>query len=290
MNIFRPKGTDREMGGGPPGGRRVLPWSWGLLLALIIFPVVCLSGGAAWGAEAFLEDLHYSVDVLLWRDAARARITLKSLGGGKYLAEISGRPQGMLKTLSGSDREERMQTEMAWRQGRLQPLVYREESRRRGKLHLKEYRFDYDRGRLELWELKGEALVYKWHTTLTGPIYDPLSGFYNCRLGLLGPIQDGQVFKLKGIPYPKPEDIEVQVGPETPEGRKTMILIRGEAYKDKPAPVFAFFDPTMVPKHAWTRIWGFGKITGELLPGGKGLKGLKPEVAAHREVGAVPES
>jgi hypothetical protein len=266
-----------------PYGRR--PFS--RLLVLIILTLVVWPICPATADDSLLEDLHFKVDVLTWPDAARARITLKSLGAGKYLAEVSGRPQGALKLLCG-EREERLQTEMVWRQGRLMPLVYREESHRGGKVHLKEYRFDYAGGKLEMWQLNKGKLARKWQTNLTGPIYDPLSGFYNCRLGLLGPIHDGQVFKLQGIPYPKPENIEVRIGQETAQGRKTMISIANAAYKKNPAPVFAFFDGRMVPQHAWTRIWGLGKITGELLPGGKGLQGLTPEVAAAPGAQAAP--
>ncbi len=259
---------------------RVRPRPWRRLLVLIIIAVFFHPGWAAAGADTILEDLNYRVDALLFQDAVRARLTLKSLGNGKYEAEISGSPQGALKSLTG-ERRDSYQTEMAWRQGRLLPVVHREESRRQGKVHLKEYRFDYARGKLEMWQLKeGKGMVLKWQTTLKEPIYDPLSAFYNCRLGLLGPIRDGQVFKLRGIPYPKPEEVEVRIGPETAEGRKTMITLAGQAHKKKPGPVFAFLDGQMVPRHAWTRVLGIGKITGELLPGGKGLRGLTPEVAA----------
>ena len=68
----------------------------------------------------------------MWKDVARARLTLKSQGDGRYLAELSGEPLGMLKALIARMRRDSYQTEMIWRQGRLVPLVYREESRRKG--------------------------------------------------------------------------------------------------------------------------------------------------------------
>jgi hypothetical protein len=267
----------------PGRGRRV----WPGLLILILLAAAAWPGGTARAEEALLEALQFSVGALVWPDAARAHLTLKSLGGGKYLAVLSGRPQGALKALCG-EREERLVTEMAWQDGRLMPLVYREESHRSGRVHVKEYRFDYAGRQLEMWQMRKGKLGRKWHTVLKGPIYDPLSGFYNCRLGLLGPIRDGQVFKLKGIPYPKPESIEVRVGEETPQGRKAMITLTNASYKKNPAPVFAFFDRRMVPRSGWTRVWGIGKITGELLPGGKALQGLTPEVATGRELKAAP--
>jgi hypothetical protein len=267
----------------PRWGRR----GWRALLILILLAALAWPGGTARAEKALLEDLQFSVGALVWPDAARAHLTLKSLGAGKYLAVLSGRPQGALKALCG-EREERLVTEMAWQDGRLVPLVYREESHRSGKVHVKEYRFDYAGRQLEMWQMRKGKMGRKWHIALKGPIYDPLSGFYNCRLGLLGPIRDGQVFKLQGIPYPKPENIEVRVGEETPQGRKAMITLQNASYKKNPAPVFAFFDRRMVPRYGWTRVWGIGKITGELLPGGKALQGLTPEVATGRELKTTP--
>jgi hypothetical protein len=230
--------------------------------------------------EQLLEDLTFRVEYLLWKDVARAQLTLKSLGDGRYQAEISGEPLGMLKLLTGKDRRDSYRTEMIWRQGKLVPLIYREESRKRGKRYLKEYRFDYDQSRLELWQLKeGKgAMVRKWETTLKAPISDPLSAFYNCRLGLLGPIKDGQTFKVSGIPYPKPEEIEVRIGPETESGRKIMIAINNKAFENERGVVFAYLDGDRVPKQAWTSA-KVGKISGELLPGGKSLSRRPPELA-----------
>ena len=61
------------------------------------------------------------------QDAARVKLTLKRLGPGRFTAEITGEPQGLIKLLSGGQRE-RLQTEMVWRHQRLLPLIYREES------------------------------------------------------------------------------------------------------------------------------------------------------------------
>ncbi len=224
-----------------------------------------------------MEDLHFRVEYLVWKDVARAQLTLKSLGAGRYQAEISGEPQGLLKALTGQ-RRDTYQTEMVCREGKLLPLVYREESRKKGKRSLKEYRFNYGEGRLELWQWKeGHGLIYKWHTALNGPVYDPLSAFYNCRLGLLGPIKEGQTFKVTGIPYPKPEEIEVRIGPETESGRKIMIAINNQAFADNRGVVFAYLDRDRVPKQAWTSA-RVGTISGELLPGGRALDGGLPEL------------
>ena len=258
---------------------------WGLLFLALVAALAL----QAWpGAPApavvaqgqLLEDLNYRVEYLLWQEVARARLTLTSLGPGRYLVELSGEPLGLMKTLAGPRRDS-YQTEMIWRQGKFAPLVYREETRKKNKRYLKEYRFDYEKGQLELWQLKEGrgVMVRKWHTPLKGPIQDPLSAFYNYRLGLLGPIKEGETLRLEGIPYPKPEEIEVRIGPETAWGRKVMISLNNQAFANERGTVFAYLDGSRVPRKAWTNVLNMGTISGELLPGGKPLNGTLPEMA-----------
>ena len=258
---------------------------WGLLLLALVAALVLQAwpGALAPAAVAqgqLLEDLNFRVEYLLWKEVARARLTLTSLGPGRYLVELSGEPLGLMKALVGPRRDS-YQTEMIWRDGRFVPLVYREESRKKNKRYLKEYRFDYEKGQLEMWQLKEDrgVMVRKWHTTLKGPIQDPLSAFYNYRLGLLGPIKEGETLRLEGIPYPKPEEIEVRIGPETEWGRKVMISINNEAFANERGTVFAYLDGRRVPRKAWTDVPNMGTISGELLPGGKPLNGTLPEMA-----------
>ena len=126
------------------------------LAGVLAFPVLLLLGlwplpPPAMAAPALLEDLRYRIEVLSLQNAVRVKLTLNRLGPGRFTAEIIGETQGLIKLLSGGQRE-RLQTEMVWRNQRLLPLIYREESWRREKRRLKEYRFDYSQGRLELWE------------------------------------------------------------------------------------------------------------------------------------------
>jgi hypothetical protein len=274
----RPAGTGRKMRQQPRRDLRLVIFGLAVILAVQVWPGALTP--AAVPKEQILEDLQFRVEYLLWKDVARAQLTLKSLGAGRYRAEISGEPLGMLKVLTGKDRRDSYQTEMIWRQGKLVPLIYREESRKSGKRSLKEYRFDYDHNRLELWQLKeGQgAMVRKWETALKAPISDPLSAFYNCRLGLLGPIKEGQTFTVKGIPYPKPEEIEVKIGPETESGRKIMIAINSKAFDHDRGVVFAYLDGNLVPKQVWTSA-RIGTISGALLPGGKPLNRGAPDLA-----------
>lgn len=237
---------------------------------------------AAVAQEQLLEDLHFRVEYVLWKDVARARLSLKSLGDGRYQAELSGEPLGMLKVLVGKDRRDSYKTEMIWREGKLMPLVYREESRKKGKRGVKEYRFDYEKGRVELWLWKDgqDIMMRKWETALKGPVNDPLSAFYNCRLGLLGPIREGATFKVTGIPYPKPEEIEVRIGAETREGRKIAIAFNNKAFDNNQGLIYAYLNAAQVPQQAWTQA-KVGTVTGQLLPGGKPLAGGLPEVAGR---------
>jgi len=253
-----------------------------LILALLLLIGPIFSGLAAAVAVAppqeCLESLEFQVDAWVIRDAARARIVFQRLAPGRYRAEITGEAKGLASFLTGQ-RQDRFSTEMVYRQGRLAPLVYREESTRQGKHYLKEYRFNYEGGRLELWQEKGRELVKKWQTGLAEPIYDPLSAFYNCRLGMFGPLKEGETLKLLGIPYPKPEEIVLRIGPMTGEGRKVMVSIINRAFADERGDVFVFFDAGWTPTQAWTRVLKFGKIVGNLQPGGTRLKASGWELA-----------
>jgi hypothetical protein len=237
-------------------------------------------------APALLEELHYRVEVLSLQNAARVNLTLNRLGPGRFTAEITGETQGLIKLLSGGQRE-RLQTEMVWRNQRLLPLIYREESWRGKKRRLKEYRFNYSRARLELWEWhEGKGLAKKWHTDLTGQVYDPLSAFYNCRLGIIGPTREGETSAIQGIPYPQPETMEVRLGGEGQDGRQVMVSLINPVFQGSRGQVFAKVDKQLVPQQAWTTVSGI-TIRGLLLPESAimapGLPGLNaPGLTASR--------
>lgn len=248
---------------------------WGALLL-----IWSLAEAQAAEPQPLLEDLQYRVDAWIMRDAARARLTLQQVGPGRYLAEVSGKAQGLAGVLTGQ-RRDKLQTEMVWDQGKLRPVVYREESRSRSKYLLKEYRFDYARERLELWQHRdGQGLQRKWDTPLKESILDPLSALYNFRLGLLGALHEGDTIRVTGIPYPQPEEIVIRLGPQTEQGRKVMVSITVRAFKDQRGVVFAFFDRDWGPTRGWTRL-SVGKISGELLPGSTFLGPSLPELQAR---------
>jgi hypothetical protein len=235
------------------------------ILSLLLVVRLLVSAGQALAAPALLEDLHYQMAVLAWTDAARVRVTLQNQGQGRLLAEVWGETRGFIKLISGNHRE-RLQTKMIWRAGRLVPLIYREESWRHGKRGFKEYRFDYPGSRLTMWEWHaGKGLLKKWETALPEQVYDPLSAFYNCRLKILGPTREGEISIIPGIPYPRPEALEVRLGPETKDGRQAMVSLVNPVFEGTRGVVFAMVDAQRVPQRAWTTVFGV-TLTGMLLP------------------------
>jgi len=255
-------------------------------LALGLLMGLWLPGNPAMASPALLEELHYRIEALSLQNAARVKLTLNRLGPGRFVAEVIGEPEGLIKLLSGELRE-RVQTEMVWRNQRLLPLVYREESWRRGKRRLKEYRFKYPEGRLELWEWhQGKGLAKKWQTDLSCQVYDPLSAFYNIRLGIIGPTREGETNTIQGIPYPRPDPMEVRLGSTTESGIKVMISLVNPVFPDSRGEVFGYLDKQLVPHQAWMTVSGI-TVRGWLLPESvimaPGLPGLKtPGLAASR--------
>jgi len=262
-----------------PGG----PWRPGAALPCLALGLLLTLVSHVPAAEPLLEDLHYQLSVLAWRDAARARLTLKRLGPGRFVAEVTGETRGFIKAVAG-ERRERLETEMVWRDGRLLPLVYREESRRGKKRGFKEYRFDYPGRRLELWEWHNdEGLVKKWETALGEPVYDPVTAFYNYRLGILGPTREGDTAAIPGVPYPRPETMEVRLGAKTGSGRQAMVSLANPLFGDDRGQVFARVDERLVPQQVWTTVYGI-TIRGKILPDSHllpaGLKELPGATAA----------
>jgi hypothetical protein len=236
-----------------------------LLLVLLLlqlapgpFPV------AAAPAPEIRENLEYQVSLGPWSDVARVHLVLKELEPGRYLAEFSGAAQGMWQLLSRW-LPERYQTEMVLREGRLVPLVYREEFMSKGKHVRKEYRFDHERARLTLWRQgDGGEMRKEWEVPLKGPVYDLLTLFYNVRLGALGPVLGGATLRVAILPSPKPQELAFRIGPVTDQGRKVMLDVR-QPDANAEDHYFIYLNPERVTTLAWTRVTLFGKLAGHLL-------------------------
>jgi len=236
-----------------------------LVLVSTFFLLVVQLGRPALALPLRPEILHYKVSASLFPDAGRAVVTLRQVGPDLYEGEIRGETSGALAFFSGRRRDS-YRTTMQLHRDSLRPLLYIEESWVGRKHHYKEYRFDYDRGRLEMWR-RGQdgALVLAWQTDLDAPIYDPITAFYNFRCGGLGEFKGGAILSLAGIPYPHPETIMIQLGPQEPGERRATVTIRQRAFDNAIGQVHVHFDDELIPLSAWTRVALFGKISGRLV-------------------------
>ena len=255
-------------------GPRHNPWSRLARFAVLVALVLALSAPPVSSASGkVLEELNYQVDVWIWRDALKANMVFREVGPGRYRADLDGRTQGLLSVITGNWGGS-LSSEMEYSQGKLQPLVYREISNKKGTRRVMEYRFNYAEKKVELWKQdKSGNLAKTWETALTGPMYDPLTFFYNRRLtgAALGE-KPGENVKFQGIPYPKPEEMTLRTGEKTADGRKIMLEMSNRIFKDERSQVYAYLDADGVPTKAWTQVMKFGNVDIKLLPGGKRLK------------------
>jgi hypothetical protein len=238
---------------------------------------------AATPPPAIREDLEYQISLGPCADVGRVHLILKELEPGRYLAEVSGAAQGVWQ-LTSRWLPERYQTEMVYRDGRLLPLLYREEFISQGQRVMKEYRFDHEHGRLSLWrQVHGGEKVKKWEVPLKTPVYDPLTLFYNIRLGVFGPLPGGTTLRVMVLPTPAPQEMVFMIGAVSDMGRKVMLDFRRQESKAVNQYYF-YLSPEQVPTLAWTRVPLFGKLTGRLLNPGEirkeGLLPLPPSPAA----------
>lgn len=252
-----------------------MPAAW-LLVWFLVLP-----WGPPWAAAADLpaggEELHYRVSLGVFENVARVRLSLKPQGTGRYLAEVFVTPQGSWGFLRRW-LPERYQTEMSNHQGRWQPLVFREVLLSGGKKIRKEYRFDYQEGRLEFWRgEEGQVPVKKWQVPLKEPVYDPLTLFYTLRPGGGDSSPGGATLRVLAIPTPAPELVEmkIQFGPENPQGRQITVNVTEKASGRERGPYYFRFNNDHMPYQGWTQVFPLGKLMMHLLPG-EALKADQP--------------
>jgi hypothetical protein len=238
------------------------------LIILLMIAMALTSGVApAWPAAApgALEKLRYRVSLGIINEAALAKLTLTPRGPGRYVAEFTGAAQGIFK-LVGNYLPERYQTEMFTQKGRLLPLVYREIFRKKGERIIREYRFDYQHHRMELWRQAGDQpMVKRWQLALKEPVYDVLSFFYNLRQGTFGPLDCGSTVRVALVPTPEPAEMILRIGLDGEQGRKAMLTVK-DAHGES-EPYYFYFSPDWVPVQVWTRVMA-GKLAGTLLDRG----------------------
>ena len=236
-----------------------------LLLLLLVNLGHPGSGLAAPGPGAALENLEYRVSLGIWSEVAQVHLRLTQVGPNRYRAEFSGAAQGMWRLLSRW-LPEGYETDMVLEGGRLKPLVFREEFQAKGHDIHKEYRFDYSRMVLEVWRgVDHQEPVKSWQVPLREPVYDLLSLFYNLRLGAFGPLKGGQTLRVAVLPTPEPSELVLRIGPESSDGHKIMLEVKGPKSEAEGGPYFVFCTPQWVPQEAWTRVAVFGKLAGHLL-------------------------
>jgi hypothetical protein len=275
--------------GGRPARRNSLALVLGLMALVLTLALSQLAPAAvptpapASSPGKVLENLHYKVDVWIWHDALNAQVVFQEVAPGRYRAEVDGRSQGLLSLITGGWRG-RLFTDMEYSQGGLRPLVYKEISYKKGKRRVMEYRFNYAAKKVELWKQEGDGPMAKhWEGDLNGPMYDPLTFFYNRRIkGQSLGEKGGENLRFQGIPYPKPDSITLRVGDKTNEGRKIMIEMGSRIYKDERSVVYAYLDEDGVPTKAWTQVGKFGNVDITLLPGGKRLNKTEVTKAANQ--------
>lgn len=239
-----------------------------LLIFFLFLHLLLLSGpGTASTLPNTQEDLQYQVSLGPWSDVARVHLIMKESAPGHYLAEFFGAAQGMWRLLSRW-LPERYTTEMVFRDGRLVPLVYREEFLDQGQHWVKEFHFDYEHHRLTLRrQIDGGEWVKKWEVPLTTPVYDLLSLFYNVRIGAFGPLPGGSNLRVSVLSS-KPREMDFRIGPETEQGRKVLLDYRPPE-SDTQDNYFIYLNPQGVVTLAWTRVAIFGKLAGRLLNSGE---------------------
>jgi hypothetical protein len=245
-----------------------------VLVLIWVLVQLALAPAPALGAPVVREDLHYQVSLGFWDDVAQVHLVLKEVGPNRYRTELYGAVQGMWRLLSRW-LPERFQTEMVYRQGRFQPLTYREEFINKGQHIVKEYQFDYEQQRLTLWRRADAGpRVKKWQVPLKEPVYDMLSMSYNIRLGVFGPLPGGSNIRVPVLPNPAPQEMVFRIGPLTAKGRKVMLNYHMEDSGTSDH-YFFYLNPSQVPSLLWTRVTFFGKLQGRLLnPGGIKTPGL----------------
>jgi hypothetical protein len=242
--------------------------------------------GRVWAqaeAPTLLEDLEYQVNLGVLKDIARVHLRFFRVAPGRFRAELTGATQGAWKLLNRW-LPERYETEMALKDGRLQPLVFREVFEVQGRSISKEYRFHYSQSLLECWRgVGGREPGKEWQRPLQKPVYDPFTLFYNVRLGAMGPLAPGQILRVAAIPNPEPREMVVNLGQKTGQGWKVMLAVKTKRGADQYGPYFLLLTPQKVPQIAWMRVLGVVKLAGELLNPWSIMKDLPgaPQLSSH---------
>ncbi len=236
-----------------------------VLIILLVSLGSLYPGLAAAQPGSDLENLEYRVSLGIWSEVALVHLRLVQVDQNRYRAEFSGATRGMWRIISRF-LPERYETDMVREDGRLKPLVFREEFEAKGHHVRKEYRFDYARKTLEMWRSADNRQPEKrWQVALREPVYDLLSLFYNFRLGALGTLGGGENLRVALLPTPEPREMLFRIGSVANEARQVMLEMSEPVSEEETGPYFVVCNGQWVPTTAWTRVPVFGKLAGHLL-------------------------
>ena len=166
--------------------------------------------------QTFLgEELTYTLSLLFFRNAGTYRINLRALPEKKqYLAEVRGQTQGFIGMVTWF-RKDLLTCRMEEVDDgkRLRPLELNDDwvigNRHRRTTTV----FDYHHHQIVVTKERGERIRTKTIPLPEGETYyDAISGSYNFRFGVFGPIERGREYVVKIVPEKKYKTISIRVG------------------------------------------------------------------------------
>ena len=219
----------------------------------------------ATGRPPVPETLTYNMEFFLFNPAAVGTIRISPIGddgnseNGRWQIEIEAQTLGFLRKL-GLKRNDRYRTIAHMTPYGLVPDLYEMEIRSGKKYRSKRFTFDYEKGRvwMEQSDKDGTPPERKWEYPLSSaaPYFDPLSTFYNFRLGWLGEPRAGETYRAAGIPLDQGEPIRIRlsrsqdaVGKEVPGALDATVFIENRMFIErKSRTLFVRFDASsMLP-------------------------------------------
>ncbi len=228
-------------------------------------------------AEAYL----YDIDFLVFRRLAAGELRLAAgTAPGRYRAELVGRTLGIASWLSG-DRVQRYVAEMEEDgAGGLRSVTYQSSIRKLswGKWdeRSKFYRFDYRRGSVSFERTRngvpGGALSFPLPAG-AAPV-DMLTGFYNLRRGVYGPLTPGARLTIPTFTSEGVSTIAVEVLAAPPAGQESFfpaggtllrVLVDPEVFDTRGAAIYVWFDAAGRPARGVVgNVIGLGDVYGYL--------------------------
>ncbi|OGW60366.1 MAG: hypothetical protein A2V83_03965 [Nitrospirae bacterium RBG_16_64_22] len=215
----------------------------------------------ATGRPPVPETLTYNMEFFLFNPAAVGTIRIAQIGNGgngRWQIEIEAKTVGFLSKL-GLKRNDRYRTVAHMTPYGLVPDLYEMEIRSGKKYRSKRFSFDYEKGRvwMEQTDKDGAPPEQKWEYPLspTTPYFDPLTTFYNFRLGWLGEPRAGETYRAAGIPLDQGEPIRIRLvsawdgGQEIPDAWDATVFIENRTFiARKSRTLFVRFDrSSMLP-------------------------------------------